>query len=129
MLPTTSQPSARPRLVCFVNGIFAEQIGGGDIYLAYIIRAALSAGYLIHFFGGHALKKYLEKHGFPLQLTLTDSSMAQLGDVGTLRGQFRLLTDFARRLWGTLRQLEQVKREDVAYAMSDYWFDSIPLLL
>jgi glycosyltransferase involved in cell wall biosynthesis len=129
MLPTTSQPSAPPRLVCFVNGIFAEQIGGGDIYLAYMIRAALEAGYRIHFFGGHALKRYLEKQGFPLELTLTDSGMAPLGDVGTLRGQFRLLGDFARRLWGTLRQLNQVRREDVTYAMSDYWFDSIPLLL
>src|SRR5262249_22170286 len=76
-----------------------------------------------------ALKGYLKKQGFPLDLTLTDSGVARLGDVGTLGGQFRLLGDFARRLCGTLRALGRVKREDVAYAMSDYWFDSIPLLL
>src|SRR5262249_52052222 len=121
MTPTSERPASPPRLVCFVNGIFAEQIGGGDGYLAYMVPAGLDAGYPVHFFGGHALKGYLKKQGFPLDLTLTDSGVARLGDVGTLGGQFRLLGDFARRLCGTLRALGRVKREDVAYAMSDYW--------
>ena len=119
----------RPRLVCFVNGIFAEQIGGGDVYLAYMVRAAMDAGHPVHFFGGHALRRYLERQGFPLNLTMTDSRMAVLGDTASLPGQFRLLFDFARRLSGTLRRLKEVRAEDIAYAMSDYWFDTIPLML
>ena len=88
----------------------------------------LTAGFPIHFFGGHVLKRYLEQQGFPLNLTLTDSGEGRLGDVNMLGGQFRLLFDFARRLFGTLRQLDAVQPDDLAYAMSDYWFDTLPLM-
>jgi len=116
------------RLVCFVNGIFSESIGGGDVYFHHMARAALEAGHPIHFFGGHAFKRYLENRGLPLDLTLTDSAAGQLGDVNRMSGQFRLLWDFGRRLAGTLPRLGEVKPGDIAYAMSDYWFDSIPLI-
>ena len=77
---TTGQANTpRPRLVCFVNGIFGEGIGGGDVYFYFIARAALAAGYPIHFFGGHALKRYLGKNQLPMNLTLTDSGMGRLG--------------------------------------------------
>jgi glycosyltransferase involved in cell wall biosynthesis len=124
--------SVRPdhaRLVCFVNGIFSEGIGGGDVYFAYMARAAMDAGDPIHCFGGHALRRYLERQGFPLNLTLTDRRMAVLGDTASLPGQFQLLFDFARRLLGTLSRLKEVQPDDIAYAMSDYWFDTIPLML
>jgi len=120
--------TCRPRLVCFVNGIFGEGIGGGDIYFYFMARAALDAGYPVHFFGGHALRRYLEKQNLPLNLTLTDERSARLGDVTRMPGQFRLLRDFWRRLRGTLDHLGEVKPEDIAYSMSDYWFDTIPLI-
>ena len=120
--------TGRARLVCFVNGIFGEGIGGGDVYFYFIACAALDAGYPIHFFGGYALKHYLEKNNLPLNLTLTDDGPAKLGDVAQLSGQFRLLWDFRRRLAGTMRRLGEVKPDDIAYAMSDYWFDTIPLI-
>jgi len=123
-----SRTPTHPRLVCFVNGIFGEGIGGGDIYFYFMARAALDAGYPIHFFGGHAFQRYLEKQSLPLNLTLTDSSVGNLGDVGTLSGQFRLLRDFGRRVRGTLPRLGEVKPDDIAYAASDYWFDAIPLI-
>jgi len=122
----TTIPS-RPRLVCFVNGIFGDGIGGGDIYFYHIARAVIEAGYPIHFFGGHALKRYLEQQQLPAQQTFTDSAAGRLGEVMSLSGQFRLLWDFGRRLRGTLANLDEVKPADVAYAMSDYWFDTIPL--
>ncbi len=126
---TTGQANTpRPRLVCFVNGIFGEGIGGGDVYFYFIARAALAAGYPIHFFGGHALKRYLGKNQLPMNLTLTDSGMGRLGNVGSLAGQFRLLLDFRRRQAGAMAQLDEVKPDDLAYAMSDYWFDTIPLM-
>jgi glycosyltransferase involved in cell wall biosynthesis len=118
----------RPRLVCFVNGIFGDGIGGGDVYFNFIARAALDAGYPLHFFGGHALKSYLEKNNLPLNLTLTDNAPGNLGDVSSLTGQFRLLWDFRRRLSGTKQRLDEVRSDDIAYAMSDYWFDTIPLI-
>jgi glycosyltransferase involved in cell wall biosynthesis len=129
-----AQPTAtfsgtrRPRLVCFVNGIFGEGVGGGDIYFYFMARAALESGYPVHFFGGHAFKNYLEKQNLPVNLTLTDSRAGNLGDVNTLPGQLRLLLDFGRRLRGTLPGLNEVKPDDITYAVSDYWFDTIPLI-
>src|SRR5689334_2348397 len=104
---TAARPGSHPRLVCFVNGIFSESIGGGDVYFPYIAHAALNAGYPLHFFGGHALKRYLERQRIPMSLTLTDKKMGNFNEVGSLAGQFRLLLDFAGRLSGTLRQLKQ----------------------
>jgi len=125
-----AQPAhARPRLVCFVNGIYSSHLGGGDIYFKYIAQATRQAGYDLHFFGGHALEEYLQKMDLPMNLTLTDRGKADLSSVTSLSEQVRLLADFARRLWGSLRRLKQVRRSDCAYAMSDYWFDSIPLML
>lgn len=127
----TSEPALHPklpRLVCFVNGIFGGGFGGGDVYFCHMARAALAAGYPLHFFGGHALKNYLEKQALPLDLTLTDSQAGDLGDVTTLTGQFRLLWDFGRRLRGSLARLSVVQPDDIAYAMSDFLFDTIPLI-
>jgi len=114
-------------LVCFVNGIFGDGIGGGDIYFYHMARAALDAGHPIWFFGGHAFKRYLEKQNLPQNLTLTDNGPVELGNVSKFSGQIRLLGDFRRRLRGALSRLENVKHDDIAYAMSDYWFDTIPL--
>src|SRR5258706_10115956 len=128
-LSASDPPAARrPRLVCFVNGIFAEGFGGGDVYFYHIARAVLDAGYPIHFFGGHAFQHYLQRQALPLNLTLTDSQPRNLCDVSSLPGQVRLLWDFAKRLRGALARLDEVKPEDVAYSMSDYWFDTIPLI-
>jgi glycosyltransferase involved in cell wall biosynthesis len=122
------QASHQPRVVCFVNGIFAEGIGGGDVYFYHLARAATDSGLPIHFFGGHALKRFLAQHGLPPNLTLTDSQIGDLGDVTRLGGQLRLLWDFCRRLVGSFSRLSEVKPDDIAYAMSDYWFDAIPLI-
>jgi glycosyltransferase involved in cell wall biosynthesis len=126
--PAANPTPARPRVVCFVNGIFGEGIGGGDVYFYFIARAILDAGYPIHFFGGHDFKKYLDRNKLPLNLTLTDDGSGKLGNVSSLTGQFRLLWDFGRRLRGALSRLDEVKPDDIAYAMSDYWFDVIPLI-
>ncbi|HXR03452.1 MAG TPA: glycosyltransferase family 4 protein [Verrucomicrobiae bacterium] len=127
-IPGAAGLPRRPRVVFFVNGIFGEGIGGGDIFFSYIARAALVAGHPVHFFGGHALKRYLEREGLPLNLTLTDDGMAGLGDTARLGGQLRLLLDFTRRFVRTMRLLSEVQPEDIAYGVSEYWFDTIPVM-
>lgn len=117
------------RLVCIVNGIYSTQLGGGDIYFSYIARAALEAGYSLHCYGGHAFKEYLERMGIPATVTLTDSRKENFGSVASLNDQARLLWDFAKRCWNSLWKLDVIQPEDCVYAMSDYWFDSIPLML
>ncbi len=123
---TTSRPR---RLVCIVNGIYSTQLGGGDIYFSYIARAALEAGYSLHCFGGHAFKEYLERMGIPATVTLTDTRKGSFGSVASLKDQGRLLWDFTKRCWRTLFKLDEIHADDCVYSMSDYWFDSIPLML
>jgi glycosyltransferase involved in cell wall biosynthesis len=119
---------ARPRLVCFVNDIYDESMAGGDVYFYFTATAAMAAGHPIHFFGGHALVKYLERWRLPKNFTLTDSGMGRLGDVSKLSGQLRLLWDFGRRMIGSFRRLKEIQPDDIAYAMSDFWFDAIPMI-
>jgi glycosyltransferase involved in cell wall biosynthesis len=124
---TTPNPT-RPRVVCFVNDIYDESMAGGDVYFYFTATAAIDAGYPIHFFGGYALQKYLERWRLPKNFTLTDSGPGKLGNVSKLSGQVRLLLDFARRMFGTFPHLKEIKPDDIAYAMSDFWFDAIPMI-
>ncbi len=127
MSATTSSPT-RPRLACFVNDIYDESMAGGDVYFYFTATAAINAGHPIHFFGGHALQKYLERWHLPKNFTLTDSGPGKLGDVSKLSGQLRLLLDFGRRMFGTFPHLKEINPDDIAYAMSDFWFDTIPMI-
>ncbi|NJM56131.1 MAG: glycosyltransferase family 4 protein, partial [Verrucomicrobiae bacterium] len=120
-------PQPRRRVACFVNGIYSNQIGGGDTYFFHIARAIIESGHPVHFLGGHAFREFLVKKDLPVNLTLTDGGKWRFGTASTLGEQLRLLVDFARRLWGTLLRLGTVERADIAYGMSDFWFDAIPL--
>jgi glycosyltransferase involved in cell wall biosynthesis len=120
----------RGRIYFFANGIYADQISGGDIHFFHMAQAAMDAGYIVHFFGGHALAKQLRanlKDGY--ELTLTDSSQAKPFNANTFFGQFRLLFDYFRRFVGTLRRMARMEPTDKAYAVSDYWFDVWPVVL
>jgi glycosyltransferase involved in cell wall biosynthesis len=123
-------PGTPPRRIFFfANGIFSGQISGGDIHFFHLAQAAMDAGHMVHFFGGHALEKQLRARFDNFELTLTDGSPAKPFNADTLTGQCKLLFDYARRLVGSLRRLHQVKEGDAAYAVSDYWFDVLPLVL
>src|ERR1700743_2917878 len=121
----TEPPTTHPRLVCFVNGIYTQHIAGGDIYLTHIIRGTLAAGFPVHFFCGPALKWFLEHQKLPANLTLTDKRIANLGDASSIPGQAKMFVDYGRRLLGSLRQLKQVRRDDITFVVSDFWWDVI----
>jgi glycosyltransferase involved in cell wall biosynthesis len=128
--PLDAPPAAsHPRVVFFVNGIYTKHIAGSDIYLTHMARAAIEANYPIQFFGGHALRWFLERQGLPLNQTVTDSKVADLGDAGSIGGQLGLLIDNTRRFFGALRRLKEVGRRSIAVAISDFWWDTLPLIL
>jgi glycosyltransferase involved in cell wall biosynthesis len=89
----------------------------------------MDAGYVVHFFGGHALEKQLHTRFKHFELTLTDGAQAKPFNAHTPAGQLRLLLDYARRFIGSLKQLHKIKPNDSAYAASDYWFDVLPLIM
>jgi glycosyltransferase involved in cell wall biosynthesis len=116
------------RIYFFANGIFSDQISGGDIHFFHMAQSAMDAGYIVHFFGGHALEKQLRSRFEKFELTLTDKSQAKPFNSNSFFGQFRLLFDYFQRLIGSLRQSSKIQPDETAYAVSDYWFDVWPLL-
>ena len=128
---TLEAPAAapRPRVVFFVNGIYAKHIAGSDIYLTHMARAVVDAGFPVQFFGGHALRWFLDRQQLPPHQTLTDKKIAALGDAGSMGGQLKLLVDNTRRFFGSLRRLKEVGRQSIAVAISDFWWDTVPLIL
>jgi glycosyltransferase involved in cell wall biosynthesis len=122
-------PAASPKKIYFfANGIFSDRISGGDIHFFHMAQAAMDAGYIVHFFGGHALEKQLRARFEKFELTLTDKSPAKNFNANSFFGQLRLLFDYFRRLIGSLRQISKIKPDETAYAVNDYWFDVWPLL-
>lgn len=117
----------RAKVHFFVNGIFSTNIAGGDIHFLKLADATARAGHELNFFGGHALKEVLAQHKIPGHVTLTDDAPMGKVNQGGLGGQFAMFRDFYRRYRQTLKLLNNLRPQDVAYAVSDYWFDVLPL--
>ncbi len=120
---------SHPKVVFFVNGIYTRHIAGSDVYLTHMARAAIEANYPVQFFGGHALTWFLERQGLPPNQIVTDRKVADLGNASSVSGQIKLLFDNTRRFFGTLRRLKEVGRQSIAVAISDFWWDTLPLIL
>lgn len=117
------------RQVHFVaNCVYADHVAGGDIHFFNMAQATIEGGYPLHFFGGHALKQHLEKRKNDATITLTDSGQTTGINMESLRGQFRLFKDYFGRLRGTLRRKQEIDPEDMAYSVTDYWFDTLPVI-
>lgn len=117
----------RTKVHFLVNGIFSTNIAGGDIHFLKLAEATARAGYELNFFGGHALKEVLAQHKISGNVTLTDDAPMGKVNQGGLGGQFAMFRDFYRRYRRTLKLLNNIGPQDVAYAVSDYWFDVLPV--
>jgi glycosyltransferase involved in cell wall biosynthesis len=115
-----------PRLHFITNGVFSTSIAGGDIHFLKLAEGAAAAGYDLNYFGGHALKEVVQKHGVPGTVTLTDGGKMAKVDQGAISGQVAMFRDMYARYRATLRLREIIKPEDYVYAVSDYWFDVLP---
>ncbi len=119
---------SRPTLHLITNGVFSTSIAGGDIHFLKLAEGAAAAGYGLNFFGGHALKEVVEKHGLPGTVTLTDDTKMPKVNQSALGGQIAMFRDFFGRYRRTRQQLGVIKEDDFAYAVSDYWFDVLPAI-
>lgn len=120
--------SKKGRLHFVANCMYGTHLAGGDVHFFEMARAAVADGWTLHFFGGHALQHHLRKEGIPAEITLTDAAMLPPINAESLGGQLRLLWDYFKRLCVTLHLLWKIQPEDVAYAVTDYWFDVWPVL-
>lgn len=119
---------SRPTLHLITNGVFSTSIAGGDIHFLKLAEGAAAAGYGLNFFGGHALKEVVEKHGLPGTVTLTDDTKMPKVNQSALGGQIAMFRDFFGRYRRTRKQLGVIQPGDFAYAVSDYWFDVLPAI-
>jgi glycosyltransferase involved in cell wall biosynthesis len=110
------------------NCVYGDHLGGGDIHFFHMAQSANGAGYKIHFFGGQALKQHLEKLRIANEQTCTDSKKLGAINMESLPAQFRLLFNYLGRFWRTLRKLSEIQPDDIAYAVTDYWFDALPVI-
>jgi glycosyltransferase involved in cell wall biosynthesis len=126
--PDNAQAGSRDqkRIIFVANGLFGEQLAGGDINLLYAIKAVVAAGWQVEFFGGRVLEHHLKRWNLPANVIFTDSTNSQSLRNDSLGGQLRLFWEFFRRFLSTLSKLRRVENRDVIYAASDYWFDVLP---
>ncbi len=126
--PDSARANSRghKKIVFVANGLFGEQLAGGDINLLYAIKTVVAAGWEVEFFGGRVLEHHLKQWNLPTNIIFTDSVNSQSLRNDSLGGQLRLFWEFFRRLLSTLSQLRRVGNQDVIYAASDYWFDVLP---
>ncbi len=116
------------RLHLITNGVFSTSIAGGDIHFLKLAEGAAAAGYELNFFGGHALKEVVEKHKLPGTVTLTDDTRMPKVNQGALGGQIAMFRDMFGRYRRTMQLLGRIQPDDFAYAVSDYWFDVLPVV-
>lgn len=116
------------RLHFLTNGIFSTSIAGGDIHFLKLAEGAAKYGYELNFFGGHALQQVIRKHNLPGTVTLTDDAMMPKANTGAVSGQVKLFRDFFGRYRRTMAALDTINADDFVYAVSDYWFDVLPVV-
>jgi len=117
-----------PSLHFITNGVFTTSIAGGDIHFLKLAEGAAKYGYELNFFGGHALEQVIRKHHLPGTVTLTDDGMMPKTNTGAFGGQVKLFRDFHGRYRRTMAALDSIGPDDFVYAVSDYWFDVLPVV-
>ena len=117
-----------PTLHFITNGVFSTSIAGGDIHFLKLAEGAAKYGYNLNFFGGTALQQVIRKHNLPGTVTLTDSVAMGKTNTGVLGGQVKLFRDFHGRYRRTMAALDTIGADDFVYAVSDYWFDVLPVV-
>ncbi len=120
----------KQRRVFFIaNAVWGDLVGGGDIHFFELARAAAAAGYAVYFLGGPALAKHLRNAGIPGEVILTEQARRPKINEGSLRGQLQMFLDYLERCARSIGKLGELHRDDTVYAVTDYWCDSIPMLL
>jgi len=110
------------------NCVYSDHVAGGDIHFFEMARAAISAGYEVNFFGGHALQKHLADQDIAANITLTDHQEHPGIDLSRFSGQVALFRDYHQRYRRSKRLTDVIKHGDIAYAVTDFWFDVLPVV-
>jgi glycosyltransferase involved in cell wall biosynthesis len=119
----------RPRRVFFIaNGLFGTSIAGGDIHFLHLARGARDAGHEVVFVGPAVTEHVLRREGLDFPVLLTDRHPAGEFRCSGLRAQLTVFGRFLARLVRSRRIVRAIQEHDIAYAVSDYWVDTLPVV-
>ena len=110
------------------NGVFTTSLAGGDFHFLELAKVVADEGFEINYFGGHALKEALAQNRIPGTVTLTDDAAMGKVNQGSIGGQWSMFRDFYQRYRRTMQLRSRIAPEDFVYAVSDYWFDVVPVV-
>ena len=118
--------SLRRRVFFIVNGMFGDQLAGGDVHLLHSIQAVTEAGWEPEYLSTRELEQHLKAWHLPANVTFTDCGHQKPLTNLSLKGKCRLFWEFSRRFLRTLGKLRRIKSGDVCFSPTDYWFDVLP---
>ena len=118
--------SARRRIFFIANGMFNNQLAGGDIHLLHSIRAITEAGWEPKYLSTRELEQHLKLWHLPANVTFTDRDRKRPLNDHSLKERCQLLGEFFLRFLVTLGKLHRIEPGDVCFSPTDYWFDVLP---
>lgn len=110
------------------NFVFGNQISGGVVHYIEMAKACKNAGYDVRFLGGSGMKRFLANHNIDIPVEATDSHETEITEPTKLRDQLAVFRDNYKRCRTAFSKLDLIQPEDVAYAVTDYWCDSLPAI-
>lgn len=125
----SGSPAAFPaprRIFFIVNGMFNDQLAGGDMHLLHSIRAVTEAGWKPEYLSTRELEQHLKAWHLPANVTFTDRNCKQPLNNLSVKGKCRLFWEYFLRFLATLGKLHRIGPEDVCFSPTDYWFDVLP---
>jgi glycosyltransferase involved in cell wall biosynthesis len=116
------------KIFFIANCVYGSHVAGGDIHFFNMGKAVAQEGFTLEFLGGHALQKHLAIRLPSAPILLTDRRIHPTIDAQSLSGQFALFFDYFGKFLRSLGRIGAIKADDVAYAVTDYWFDTLPVI-
>lgn len=110
------------------NFVFGNQISGGVVHYMEMAKACKEAGYDVRFLGGSSMKRLLATHNIDIPVEATDAHETEITEPTKLKEQLAVFRDNYKRCRTSFSKLGLIQPGDVAYAVTDYWCDSLPVI-
>ena len=110
------------------NFVFGNQISGGVIHYLEMAKACQEAGYDVRFLGGSGMQRMLAKYNLDLPVEVTDARETGINEPVRLQDQLAVFRDNYRRCRNSFAKLDLIQPDDIAYAVTDYWCDTLPVI-
>lgn len=120
----TRNSTASPRGLLICNGAYDKRLAGGDFHFLRLAQRLIARGHQLTLLGGHALAHRRDTWALKAEVLLTDDHLPDVSE----QDRLGILRDYAGKARRSTAVLKDAPEFDYAYAVSDSWADTIPLL-